>query len=207
MTDITETTKAVAEEHSKPGKFSFVDRVLGRNYPTKDVEVYLDEAAGHRIQELLNERQYISANDVDELERIDADLEKWRKKAADSRYVIHMEGISVEEYDKVVDEANEQFPLEYRESRHPLTMELERTVVPNDDRDVFFRAQMWAKFIRSVEDAEGNIDDEITPQFVGVMCRALPLIAMLRIQQGVEELRMTSDWMDAIQTEDFFPKS
>lgn len=201
------TPEEVAQENSKPGKFSFIDRLVGRSYPTKDVEIYLDEKAGHRIQELLVERDQVGAGDVKSLERIDADLAAWRKKAADSRYIIHMEGISVEEYDKVGDAAREQFPIEYNESRHPLTMELERTAVENDDRDTYFRTQLWSKFIRSVEDPMGAIDSDITPQFVAVMSGALPLVAMVRIQLALEELRMTTDWMDAIQDEDFLAKS
>lgn len=205
MTD-SMTPEQVAQEASQPGTFNFIDRVVNRNYPTKDVEVYLDEKAGHKIQELLNERELVG-NDVEKLERIDADLELWRKKAAESRYIFHLEGISVEEYDKTVDDSREQFPLEYRESRHPLTMELERSVVPNDDRETYFRTQLWSKYIRSVEDAQGNVDTNISPQFVGAAARALPVIALLRIQNGVEELRMTSEWMNHIQDADFFPKS
>lgn len=204
MTDAVDP-KAVAEEHSKPGAFSFIDRVLGRNYPTKGVEIYLDEAAGHKIQELLIERA--STVDADEIDRLDSDLALWRKKAAESRYIVNMEGIPVEEYDKVVDDANEQFPVEYKESRHPLTMELERTPIENDDRETYFRTQLWAKFIRSVEDHEGNVDSDITPQFVAVMSRALPVVAMIRIQAALEELRMTSDWMNALQDDDFLAKS
>lgn len=204
MTDI-ENVKTAAEEASKPGKFSFIDRVTGREYPTKAVEIYLDERAGLKIQELL--REHSNATDAKTITRIEKDLELWRKKAQESRYTVHLEGIPVEAWDKIVDDANEQFPIEYRESRHPLTMELERNAIENDDHDTYFRTQVWSKFIRKVEDAKGNVDDTISPAFVAVMMGGLPITAQILIQDGVDELRMITDWMDNIQGDDFLAKS
>lgn len=199
------TPEEAAREASKPGNFSFLDRVTNRDYPTKALEIYLNEAGGLKIQELLNERE--KATDKKAIDNIDSDLALWREKVKESRYIVHMEGISTEEYDKIVDEANEQFPVEYRESRHPLTMALERFAVENEDRDTYFRYHIWAKFIRKIEDINGNVDENITPEFIAVMSKALPIVAQIRIAQAVEELRMTTNWMDAIQGPDFFPKS
>jgi len=202
-----ENAKATAEEHSKPGKFNFIDRIENRDYPTLDVEIYLDEKSGHRIQQLLEERSLIAPDDVDAINANDSDLELWRKKAAASRYIIHLEGISTEKYDEIVELAQSQYPLEYRERQNPITFKMERDVIENDERETLFRTHFWAECIRSIEDAEGNIDDNISPEFVAMMNKGLPLVAQVRIDAGVNELRMISAWMDNIQDADFLAKS
>lgn len=208
MTDIeelSENARAVAEKRSKQGTFSFLDRLAGREYPTEDVEIFLDEATGHKIQKL-NE-DLVNSQDAAQSELLEKQIASLSKKAHKSRYIVHLEGIPVEEYDAVVDDAQKQFPLEYKEGRNPLTMAPEREPIPNEDRDVYFRTQLWSKFIRSVEDADGNIDSNITPEWIAVVLGKAPIIAQARIQQGVESLRMVSSWMDEIQGEDFLAKS
>jgi len=206
MTEIdVDTARTVAEANSKPGKFSFLDRLQDREYPTEDVEVYLDEAAGLRIHKLTQE--LIASNDAEQSEVLQKQIAYHSEKARKSRYTIHMQGISTESYDAVVDAAREEFPVEYRESRHPLTMALERTEIENEPREVYFRTHLWSKFIKSVEDPDGNIDDNITPEWVAVLLGHAPIIAQARIQVTLEQLRMTTAWMDEIQGEDFLAKS
>lgn len=200
-----ETAKVAAEQKSQPGTFNFLDRVLERDYPTKEIPVYLDEKSGLKIQELLI--QHAEATSPKAITNIENDLELWRKKAKESRYIVHLEGVSTKTYDEIVDAAQAEFPLEYRETRHPLTMALERTVIENDDRELYFRTHLWAKFIRKVEDAQGNVDTNITPEFVGVMLGALPIAGQAAIADGVDELRMITAWMDNIQDADFLAKS
>ena len=218
IVDINEQAKAAATEASTQGKFSFLDRLAGRNYPTEEVVVYLDEAAGYRIgkieDELDAERARLKVLKGDALKETQGKIEKLESElsasiadAEGSRFVFHLEGISTEEYDKVVDAAQKEFPLEYKENRNPLTFAIERSVVPNDEREVFFRYHLQAKFIRRVVDPNGNIDDNITPDWVAQVANLLPVIGQIKLQTAIEKLRMTTDWMDRVQGEDFFPKS
>lgn len=200
-----EDARKIAEEHSKPGTFSFLDRLANRNYPTEEVEIFLDEATGHKIEKLASD--LANATSDEQAVIIEKQIAALSEKARDSRYIVHMEGISVEEYDATVDAAQELYPTEFKESRHPLTMALERTPVPSEERDIFFRTQLWSKYIRSVEDASGNVDNNITPEWIGVVLNRSPIIAQARIQGGVEQLRMITSWMDEIQGEDFLAKS
>lgn len=205
MTDIDETAEAKAREASTPGTFSFIDRVVNRDYPTDTVEIYLNENAGLRILKLEQDRAV--ATDGEQANLIEKQIEAWREKAKDSRYIFHLEGISSEVYDSVVDAATENFPLEYNEFRNPLTQALVREVKDNPDREVYFRTHLWAKFIRKVEDSEGNVDDNITAEWIAVFANNAPLMAQVKIQASVDLLRMTTDWMDHIQDEDFLAKS
>ena len=208
MTDIEElsdSAREIAEARSKQGTFSFLDRLAGRDYPTDDVEIFLDEAAGHKIQKL-NEDLANSQN-AEQSEILEKQIDALREKARASRYIVHMEGIPVEDYDATVDAAEEEYPIEYNEYHNPLTMKRERDQIPNERRDIFFRTHLWAKFIRSVEDGDGNVDDNITPEWVSVVLGKSPIIAQARIQMAIEKLRMVSAWMDEVQGEDFLAKS
>lgn len=196
--------KLVAVENSKQGTFSFLERIADRNYPTEDVEIFLDEKTGHEIEKLKQTYALAKPEDRDGIEeKIDA----LREKARESRYIVHLEGVSTETYDKLVDQTQAEFPLEYNEFRNPVTFKLEREVIENEQREIYFRTHLWALFIRSVSDADGNVDDNISPEWVSAVLGGAPLIAQARINVAVQSLRMVTDWMDELQGEDFFPKS
>lgn len=217
---ISEQAKAAAQDASKQGTFSFIDRVTNRNYPTDEQVVYLDENVGYRLREIEGERNEVMLrtklfkdNETvltelgKELTKLEEQRDALREAAADSRFVFHLEGISTKLYDECVDAARAEFPLEYREGRHPLTYALERTVIDNEEREIFFRTLIWSKFIRRVVDPAGNVDENITPEWVGVVLQLLPIIAQIKIADKIEKLRMTTDWMDELQGEDFLAKS
>lgn len=205
VTDISEAAHERAIEASKPGTFNFLDRLVGRNYPTEDVVVYIDEAEGYEIEKI--EKLLSISKDADKTARLEKALAEHREKAANSRFVFHLEGISTEEYDKTVDAAEEAYPYEYRERTNPLTFAVEREVVADEKRETFFRTHLWAKFIRRVEDPDGNVDENISPAWVAQVSGLLPITGSLKIAQAVEALRMTTEWMDKVQGEDFLAKS
>lgn len=197
--------KAVAEEQSQPGTFSFLDRLNNRNYPTEDVTIFLDERAGLIVQKLKSD--LMLQKDPAQREIIEKQIAYQVEKACESRYIVHLQGISVEAYDAIVDAANEQYPVEYNEFRNPLTAKLEREVIPNEDRDLYFRTHLWAAFFQSVEDKDGNLDENTTPEFVSVFLKVAPIAAQVEIGAAVDRLRMVTNWMDEIQGEDFLAKS
>lgn len=220
ITDISEHAKAVATEASKQGNFNFLDRLTGRNYPTEQVGVYIDESAGYALEKvesdlenararvkLFQKNEKILAEIQKEISHLEEQQEAIREAAANSRFVFHLEGISTGDYDKVVDAARDAHPYEYRESRNPLTFALEREVIGTDERDTFFRTHLWAKFIRRVVDPEGNEDTNISPDWVAQVLNLLPAVGQVKIQNAIESLRMTTNWMDRIQGEDFLAKS
>lgn len=219
---MSEHAKAAATDASKKGTFSFLDRVTGRNYPTDEVAIYLDEAAGYRIGEI--EAELVDARELQsklvkttdkaakaevtkEIAKLEEQLVANKAEAEKSRFVFHLQGISTEAYDKLVDMAQAEFPLEYRETRNPLTFALEREVIDNEQREIYFRTLLWSAFIQRVVDGEGNEDADITQVWVARVMGLIPVIGQIKIQQGIEKLRMTTNWMDQIQGEDFFPKS
>lgn len=198
--------KAAAEELSKQGTFSFLDRLENRGYAEDEVEIFLDERAGMLIQKLttsLTEK----AMSPEQRVLVEQQIEHAREKARESRYIIHLSGISSERYDELIDMSQAEYPLEYRETRNPLTAKLEREVIDNDDRELLFRTHLWAECITSIEDSAGNVDTNISPEFVSILLKLAPLVAQAKIALAIESLRMITGWMDNLQGDDFFPKS
>ena len=204
VTDITEATRLVAVEQGKQGKFNFLDRLNGRNYPTETVEIYLDEEAGLAAMEL--QEAITAEKDGEKVNAMQDELVALGETLAQSKYVLRLRGISTEEYDATVDAVREQYPLEYRDTVNPMTFSREREVVESEAREQLFRNLLWAKYIESVTDHEGNVDDDITPELVAVFCLRAPIMAPIKVSEAVEKLRMTTAWMDELQGADFFPK-
>lgn len=197
--------KQAALDASAKGVFSFLDRLEGRNYPKLEVPVYLDEEAALIVMELAAQRA--DTKDPDEVNLIDEQMLSYAPRLEASKYILHLEGISTEAYDAVIDEGNEAHPVKYETEINPLTMAKVRTPIEDEDRDHYFRVHLWAKYIRSVEAPDGSIDSNITPEWVAVFCNKAPIVSLIAVRDAVEKLRMTTDWMDQIQNEDFFPKS
>jgi hypothetical protein len=202
---VEQEARAVAQEQSKQGVFNFLDRLTSRNYATEEVEIFLDEAEGKIILDLKEKLLY--EKDPEKREVIENDITLHSRKAWESRYLLRLRGISVEEYDAVVDLAAKEYPYEYSESRNPLTAAVEREVIPNEDRDLLFRTHLWSKYFESIEDNNGNVDSNMTPEFVAVFLKLAPVAAQAQIGIAIHKLRMVTNWMEEIQGEDFFPKS
>jgi hypothetical protein len=181
-----------------------MDRLAGRDYPTDEVEIYIDEAAAYRIEKL--EEQASNATGGEQANIIHEQIAHQRAKAAASRYVIHLEGISSEQYDACVDAASEQFPVKTETTRNPLTFAPETVVLEDADRDQFFRTLLWSKFIRKVTGPGGGVDSNITPEWIAYFMSHAPIVAVVKVSAAIDKLRMITDWMDRIQTDDFFPK-
>lgn len=203
--DINGKAEGAARAASKQGTFNFLDRLAGRNYPREKVTIFLDEALGYRVQAKVDELS--NEKDADRAEALGDEIGALIEELNSASYTVHLEGISVEEYDATVDSADEQFPLEFTTEQNPLTFAREKIVVPNPEREQYFRTLLWSKYIRSVETSSGEVDDNITQEWVAVFLNRAPVMAQIRLSAAIDALRMTTDWMDAIQTDDFFRKS
>ena len=111
MTEID--PEALAESASKPGTFSFIDRLLGRNYPTAKVKLYLDEQAAFERQRLVLESEGFKVRNKEANVELVEQIEELDRKLNENKYVIVLQGFPPEEYDELIKEVEEQFPVEY----------------------------------------------------------------------------------------------
>jgi hypothetical protein len=197
------TPEELAQAVSKPGVFSFTERLKGRNYPQETVIICLDERAGYEIYKL--EQKLSRLTDKEGVKAAEAEIARLREVVKAEIYTVHMEGISPEDYDALVDQAVAQFPYEYNEVENPFTGAKIQEVVTNDARDEYFRKLKWNAFIRKIEDHDGNIN---IPDFetIDAFTKQAPLMAQSAVLDAVDKLRMATDWMNYIQDEDFLVK-
>ena len=201
--DIYEEAHTVANEHSAKGKFSLIERLRGRNMPTDDVTIYLDEGAAWRrdvIKELLGDEK-----DPDKVKALEAELAEVTQAILDSAVVIHVEGISSKEYDALLAEAEESYPTEYEEFQSPLTGQKMKNPIENEERDLMFDVALLAACVRSAE-IDGFIDEDITREWIAEFKELAPLDGVRKLVSTVFKMRMASAWMDEIQNEDFSPR-
>lgn len=197
MTDPRE----IAEEQSKPGKFSLIDRLQNRGLPSEDVDIYLDEKLGWDLIRL--EEKHNSAKKDSEVREIEAKIKRVRRELQDSRYVFRVQGMTSERYDELIEKAYTSHPKEEAEQLNPLTGEKTMVEVPSEERDKLLNHLILEESIVSVTDPDGNVDDNITLETVAFLAKLGPLDGLRRISELAFRMRMAVEWMDVLQDEDF----
>lgn len=202
MNQDTFDPKAAAEAASEPGTFSFIDRLLGRNYPTHTVKVYLDEQTGFERTRLATRAQ--TEKNADEAAKLEKQIEELDKKLAASRYSFVLQGFPPERYDAIIEEAREDYPAEFEEHVHPFSGERIRKEKPNDDFENLLWAKLWAESIKEIIDPAGAIDAAGVDVGTAANMRAnFPIDGRRKIDVAIQDLRMGGMWMDSIQDEAF----
>lgn len=191
----------VANEASKPGVFNLIERIQGRNLPTETVDIYMDEQAAYRRQRL-NEA-IMSEGDPEKAAALEDELDELTKKVLASKLTFTLQAITNEKNDELVDQAREEFPVEYEDSLNPMTMRKIRTELPSEKREEFYNRLFLAACIVKVSDADGNEDEDITFEKADVLFSAAPLDGIRRVLKLANDMRMVGEWMDQIQNADF----
>lgn len=206
MTDTTRSPEELAAvEASKPGTFSLIERLQGRNLPSDTETVYLAEDAAYEYLKLQDEHASYPAGDEAGLAALEAKMAEVHQSILDSAAVFYMTGVSTERYDELVEETDVAFPLEFEVVKNPLTGRITREPKANLEREVYFNRLYLSEVITRVE-MGGEVDDNITPDWVEACEKFLPRDGLRRIVKKAFDLRMIVEWMDAIQNEDFSQK-
>lgn len=199
------TPEELAAAAREPGTFSFIERLRGRNYAKDSVTVYLDEELGYKLAELKRQIEEAPNLSAKELDVIQKKIDAINAELAPSKYVFYVEGISNQDYDKLVDDAAEQFPYEYAETVDPWSGKKSKEVIQSDERNEYFTNSLWAKTIRKVEN-DGNFDENVTSEFIEMFRRLGPLNALQHVGLAIEKMRMGSEWIEYAEDEDFLAK-
>lgn len=203
MDQLETAAEEMAQEMSKPGKFSLIERLQGRNMPKDVVDIYLDEDAAYQRAKLLEE--HAAATDPDEVKRLDAELAEIDERIRSSVAHIHMQAIDSGKYDELIEQAREQFPVEYEERQSAFSLVKEKVEIPSPEREELFTQIYLAAVIKRVE-MGGDVDDNIDADWVAQFTHVVPWDGLRRVTETAFKLRMTVQWMDEIQDEDFSPR-
>jgi DNA-binding transcriptional MerR regulator len=121
--------EAAAQAQSQPGVFSFVERLHGRGFPKDEVKIYLDEENAFKRNELAAKAQI--EKDPKIAKKIEEEIAQLDKIIARSRYIFELHGFPPERYDKLIEEAYEEFPAEYETYVNPFSGARDKTELPN----------------------------------------------------------------------------
>lgn len=201
MNEETEdAARELAKKASEPGAFTFLDRLLGRNYPTDEVVIYLDEAAGYKVSEL--RRKAKMSADPETAAAIEEQIDALDREVVKSAAIFRLQGMPNEEYDAIIDDIYEQMPAEYEETTNPFTGRKEKTEIHDPKREDLLNTTVWARFLTEIETSEGT-QRGFTEDEAAVMRGKLPIDGVRRVQEVIQKLRMATSWMDQIQDEGF----
>ncbi|AGY47152.1 tail assembly chaperone [Clavibacter phage CN1A] len=213
MTD-TKSIEELVASVSDPATTSFLDLLHQRAYAKAKVDVYLDEALGHRVVQLRKQRDELTGKldaggDSDEVVNALAAIEDALAQLADqlkkTKLTVHLTGISEGARLNIQDQLEALFPTEYDVDVSPYTGATQRTPKPNPKRDRFGGYLVWRE---SIEQIEGSgIEGKLTVADVAAFRQNIPAASQVALMEKIEELRVATQWTDIVQDDDFFPSA
>jgi hypothetical protein len=214
-TNMTELTpEQIANEASTPGRFSLIDRLRNREYPSEDISIYLAEDAAYTRSALLEEVAEIRVIGTEEekaqaqakMDALWARIDAATKAVLDSEVVISVRAISSERYDELIAQARQKFPSKYEKVTNPLTGRTAKEEIESPDRDEYFNDLFLGEVIEKAT-IGNDVDDQIDATWWGEFKKLAPLDAVRVIVTKAFKMRMVTEWMDEVQHEDFSPRS
>lgn len=195
--------QAAAEQASERGTFSFIERLTGRNYPTSDVVMYMDEQAAFDRLVLMAELEDETIT-VECRVEIEKRIEELEDQLRASKYVITLQAFPPEQYDALLAELDAQYPPEFDEHTNVFSGEKVKTEKDNPARTRLLFAMLWAKSIKKITAPDGSVDETVLDNgTAGHIRENFPIAARRDIDIRIQDLRLASAWMDGIQDEGF----
>jgi len=213
--DIIELT----EQAKAPGRFSIVEALKDKAFPSDEINIFIDEDAAfmaaeveEKIKKLANTMDStVDSAELAELtkrhEELIENLDKTIKEMGDTRYVFHIQGISEGQREDLYDRALEKFPMQHEVDRNPLTGEVERREKENPKRDRLFTNLIWQAHIKKIVAPDGSVQEGITVEEAIELRRALPLASIGKVTESIEKLRTATALFMLSADENFLAKS
>lgn len=213
--DIVEMT----EQAKAPGVFKIADVLKDRAFPTKEINIFIDEDAAYMAAQVEAEIKKMGETmdktaDQKELEELTARheelvsrLDEIVEEMGGTKYVFHLQGISEGLREDLYEKALEKFPLQHDVDRNPLTGEVERREKENTKRDRMFTNLIWQSHIKKIVAPDGSVQDGISFDEAVELRRALPLASSGKITETIESLRTATALFMLSTDENFLAKS
>lgn len=196
----------LAAEAREPGTFSFIERLRGRAYAKDDVTIYLNEELGYKLQELRSKLEASNFLTAGQITEIQDQIDEVKEELKPDAITFYLEGFSSDRYDELIADAKEQFPYEYEEVVEPWSGRKSQEIVQTNERTDYFLSLLWIESIVRVEDASGAIDTGVTTEFISSLKKFGPPAGIRLIQETIDKLRVSSDWIQYAEDEDFLVK-
>ena len=206
----------LAEAAKAPGTFNILNVIKEASHAKDDVVVYIDENAAYiasKIKDEFDETQELIDGQVD-VELNTKKLEELRKKLDEavvavqkSKYVFTVSGMSEGKREEIFNKAKEEYPIEFREERNPITQEITRTELESEDRDKYLTNLLWSASVVKITAPDGSIQENISLKDAGEMRLNLPPSVNVLVNQAIEKVRAASALFLMTVDEDFLAKS
>ncbi len=212
------TVEKLVEEAKKPGTFNIVSVLKERAYPSDIVNLYLEEQAAYdaaeigeriaEIEEIDSASGFQLSEDLKkELEELTAKRESLIKKIDAQKYLLKITGISEGKRDELLKQALKKFPTEYEEATSPITGEVTKNELPNQERNDFFTELLWLEHITSITAPDGSSQEEFTIEDIREIRSGLPISATGAVTEAIEKIRVSTAVFLMKVDEDFLAKS
>ena len=213
--DIVEMT----EQAKAPGVFKIADVLKDRAFPTKEINIFIDEDAAYMAAQVEAEIKKMGQSmdkttDPKELEELTtrheeliSRLDEIVEEMGGTKYVFHLQGISEGLREDLYDKALEKYPLQHDVDRNPLTGEVERREKENPKRDRMFTNLIWQSHIKKIVAPDGSVQEGISFDEAVELRRALPLASSGKITETIESLRTATALFMLSTDENFLAKS
>lgn len=162
------------------GVFSFAEVLEGRSYPRDEVQICIDEDLLYRLKKA---RADGDENLVKQLE----------EKKAKSTYTLKLVGVSSEKREELEKIAEEKFPRRYEQIKNFKDGTLQRQEVPSEERADYNNDLLWATQIEQIIAPDGRVDTAPGVATARKLRKTAPLGELIRVQQAIVSLVMTSD--------------
>ena len=195
----------IVEALQAPETFDFIAVLNGRDYPTDEVTIYLDEATAYAIGELSASKLRLTEEaDMDVADKQLADL---KTKLLKSAYVFKLTGISLELRELLSESAKAKFKSEYETSRNFVTGQVEKFEKPNPERNQFLGLSVFQAHVEQIVSPDGKV---ITAPEVGIIDAFLKKAPESQVEKfiiAVNKLQVASQAFETATDEDFLAKS
>jgi hypothetical protein len=190
----TEALEIVKESQSKK-VFSLVDAIKGRAYPQRDVTIYLNAEAAHRLREL--DEVMKATTDVDAFEALQVEANQLAEQIKSSAITFTMRGVNQKTVELVLEQTNKL---------HNVAKDENPTEVPGWMRD--YITTLVGLNIVSVRDSEGNVEEDVFDYDKAEELRVnLPLTEWNKLVESMQVLTLAGGYFDELTDAGFLPKS
>lgn len=200
-------------ESMSQGKFSIINVLKDRAYPSEEVTVYINEDVAYNASKLqekidaLDGKFKISEQEKEKLKALRVKRTQFMRELESSKYVFSMQGISEGKREELLTIATDKFPVEYDETKNSLTGEVTKKEIENKDRDRLFTTLLWREHIKKITAPDGSVQEQISAEDVMALRNGLPIAGVGSLNEVIEKLRVSTALFMYKVDEDFLAKS
>lgn len=163
-----------------PKSFDLIGAISGRDYPTLDLEVYIDEATGFAINKANETLRTLEIQGKDdEAKEVQERLDSLVKKSTSSKIVLTLKGIP---------ERVRRAILSKVEEDHPSATNMLGLPEPNPQGDEAYTLAMWKAYIQKFTAPDGS-ENPVSEEEIQAIYDELPSTVHKQISDGIEKLR------------------